>query len=480
MTNLLALFVILLMVGCGQDILHEAAEAGNLELIEKEIAEGANINSQNGRDGETPLQRAATRGQIEAAELLLSKGADVNIGRKKDGQTALDLAEDRGHEDLAKLLKKNGGRSTSYRSGSPVDLLKGIKWKYDDSGRDLGTAWREVSFDDAAWEVGYAPLGYGDEDIGTVIEFGPNEKKKHITSYFRVEFEVSKDYLEMDALVSLRCDDGAIIYLNGIEVIRYNMPAGEVSYMELSEKMISGPEENIFTNYPIDSKGIQKGRNVLAAQVHQRAGISSDLIFDLRFMPIGSKSNQSSVETPQVKSIKELLNGIDALLNDIGQETKEELVDGEEKTENLPSYTPVVEPEAMVGDVAKAFAAKNYSAFRRFTCLGMKKDDFKEFMVKNDNRKVVRAWDPVADDFQKELEGEMRRAFVEILEESLKKGFDWSQAKVVECERDDDVKALLRSGKVELSLHLDDCFLTPKGFLTFDAPRAKIREEVQD
>ena len=168
------------------------------------------------------------------------------------------------------------------------------------------------------------------------------------------------------------------------------------------------------------------------------------------------------------------------MLNDIGQETKEELVDGEEKTENLPSYTPVVEPEAMVGDVAKAFAAKNYSAFRRFTCLGMKKDDFKEFMVKNDNRKVVRTWDPVADDFQKELEGEMRSAFVEILDESLKKGFDWSQAKVVECERDDDVKALFRSGKVELSLHLDDCFLTPKGFLTFDAPRAKIRDEVQD
>jgi len=86
-----------------------------LDLIEKEIVEGANINSQNGRDGETPLQRAATRGQIEAAELLLSKGADVNIGRKRDGQTALDLAEDRGHDELAELLKKNGGKSSPDR-----------------------------------------------------------------------------------------------------------------------------------------------------------------------------------------------------------------------------------------------------------------------------------------------------------------------------------------------------------------------------
>ena len=112
---LAAIFIALLMVGCGQDALHEAAEIGNLELIEKKLLEGANINSQNGRDGETPLQRAATRGQLEAAELLLNKGADVNIGRKRDGQTALDLAEDRGHEELAELLIKNGGRSSPDR-----------------------------------------------------------------------------------------------------------------------------------------------------------------------------------------------------------------------------------------------------------------------------------------------------------------------------------------------------------------------------
>ena len=96
-----------------------------MELIEKEIAEGANINSQNGRDGETPLQRAATRGQIEAAELLLSKGADVNIGRKRDGQKALDLVADKGHEELTELLKKNGGRSSLDRS----DQVRPKTWR---------------------------------------------------------------------------------------------------------------------------------------------------------------------------------------------------------------------------------------------------------------------------------------------------------------------------------------------------------------
>ena len=191
--------------------------------------------------------------------------------------------------------------------------------------------------------------------------------------------------------------------------------------------------------------------------------------------PINPKSNQPSVETTQ-----EIFERMDALLNDIEQVAKEELVDDQEKTEKRESITTVVDPEALVREVAKAFAAKNYLAFRRFTCLGMRRDDFREFMVKNDNRKVVRTWDPVADDFQLELKDEMPRAFYEILLESRSKGFDWSQAKVVECERDDDVKAVLRSGNVVLSLHLDDCFMTPKGLLTFDEPRAKIRVEVQD
>ena len=130
----------------------------------------------------------------------------------------------------------------------------------------------------------------------------------------------------------------------------------------------------------------------------------------------------------------------------------------------------------MVRGVAKAFAAKDYGAFRKFTCLGMGKDAFKQFMAKNDDRKVVRTWDPVRDDFQEELVVEMQKAYAEILQEAREKGFDWSQAKVVECEVDDDVKAKLRSGNVELYLHLDDCFMTPQGLLTFDAPRARARE----
>ena len=90
--------------------IHEAAEKGDLEAIKQHIAAGTNINSTNGKDGETPLHRAITRGQTEAVKLLIEKGCDINIGRSKDGDTPLDMAESRGRTKSAKLLRDKGAK----------------------------------------------------------------------------------------------------------------------------------------------------------------------------------------------------------------------------------------------------------------------------------------------------------------------------------------------------------------------------------
>lgn len=150
-----------------------------------------------------------------------------------------------------------------------------------------------------------------------------------------------------------------------------------------------------------------------------------------------------------------------------------------------------VDPEAIAHEVIKALAAKDFDAFKQLTCLGMGKEAFKQFMSEEDSHKVERIWDSDRDDFQEELATAMQKAFVGITQIADIKGFDWSQAKIVEVEFDGDVKALLRSGSVdflkydgdvevllqsgsaELKLKLDDCFLTPRGLLMFDVPRAR-------
>ena len=92
------------------DALHKAAERGDLETMKKLIAEKADINSQAGKDGETPLLRAITRGQTEAAKLLIDSGADVNLGRKRDGRTPLAMAESRERTEIAAMLKAKGAK----------------------------------------------------------------------------------------------------------------------------------------------------------------------------------------------------------------------------------------------------------------------------------------------------------------------------------------------------------------------------------
>ena len=93
--------------------IHRAAEQGDLESLKKHIAAGGDINSQDGRAGETPLHRAITRGQTEAARLLIEGGCNLNIGRTKDGDTPLDMAEGRGRTEIAELLREKGAKKSS-------------------------------------------------------------------------------------------------------------------------------------------------------------------------------------------------------------------------------------------------------------------------------------------------------------------------------------------------------------------------------
>jgi len=89
--------------------LHEAAEENDVALIKQLLAAGININSTEGKDGETPLQRAITKNSIEAARLLVEEGADVNKPRA-DGETPLQMAEGRNRPEIAKLLRETGAK----------------------------------------------------------------------------------------------------------------------------------------------------------------------------------------------------------------------------------------------------------------------------------------------------------------------------------------------------------------------------------
>ncbi len=178
--------------------------------------------------------------------------------------------------------------------GFPVP--KNAVWQYSDKGTDLGTAWREPAFDASAWAFGPAQLGYGDGDEATTVGFGPNANSKYITTYFRHQFDVQST-AGIDSLqLSLMRDDGAIVYLNGEEIYRSNMPEGAVNFQTFASSNVSGSAESAYEVVKVGVQHVRVGRNILAVEIHQDAATSSDLSFNFGLEP--RRSDKKLVASP--------------------------------------------------------------------------------------------------------------------------------------------------------------------------------------
>ncbi len=171
--------------------------------------------------------------------------------------------------------------TTQGQGQSRLLVEPGSSWRYFDRGTEPAAAWKSASFADASWNVGAAPLGYGEDDLATTVSFGGNPNDKHITTYFRRKFEVADRSQVLDLSMRLERDDGAIVYLNNQEVARTNMPAGPVDFQTVASSWIGGGLEGQQLTFAIDPALLVDGANVLAVEVHQATAIDDDLKFEL-------------------------------------------------------------------------------------------------------------------------------------------------------------------------------------------------------
>jgi len=168
-----------------------------------------------------------------------------------------------------------------YANGQ-VLIDTGSNWKYLDDGSNQGTSWRNPSYNDASWSSGNAQLGYGDGDENTVISYGSNSNDKHITYYFRKQINVTNPSQQPNLKLRILRDDGAVVYINGTEVARSNMPTGTIYYNTFAAHTVSGSDENAYFEYIIPSSSLVTGQNIVAVEVHQRTSTSSDCSFNLK------------------------------------------------------------------------------------------------------------------------------------------------------------------------------------------------------
>ncbi|MGK0185478.1 MAG: hypothetical protein ACI9R3_001256 [Verrucomicrobiales bacterium] len=218
----------------------------------------------------------------------------------------------------------------------PLDIVRQLEvdasWRYNETGAkfDANLAhWaktRHAVGED--WSEGPGALAFEsklNDIIGTSLN-QPTQNQPYVTThYFETEIDIAADVVDRIAHIGIEhlIDDGAIFYVNGDEVFRYNMPSGEVNFATLAS---SGTEAEWIAVEKLSASSLVNGSNRISVEVHQSSVGSSDVAFGLRLdvavgPPAAGGADYSSLHLNEVSAADgesplmiELLNGGDQSL----------------------------------------------------------------------------------------------------------------------------------------------------------------------
>jgi hypothetical protein len=166
---------------------------------------------------------------------------------------------------------------------TPVE--RGRIWRWSPGNDRISEKWRDVDFDDSAWFQRKLDLGWVESP-----DLKPHGAVTATAYYFRYAFDVEDPGFFRNLLMKIKRSDGAIVYLNGQEVYRSNLPDG-VTARTLARAPATGMERNVYFPVKLDPSALRKGRNVIAVQIHRAEKNPGALTFDLEL--------NANVETTQ-------------------------------------------------------------------------------------------------------------------------------------------------------------------------------------
>ena len=163
----------------------------------------------------------------------------------------------------------------------------GETWKYSDTGQDLGTNWSQPNYDDSGWASGPARLGYGDTAVATTVSYGPDSTNRYLTTYYRHAFVAPANVVFTNLNFRVSRVDGAVVWLNGQEAFRTNMPSGPIGFNTEATLITTGQPSYIFYPTNLPASGLTAGTNLLAVEVHLRVPTRITSGLDLELLGMG-------------------------------------------------------------------------------------------------------------------------------------------------------------------------------------------------
>ncbi len=150
-------------------------------------------------------------------------------------------------------------------------------------------AWREASFsEDASWEVGQTPIGFGDDDDANVLD---DMRDGYTSVYLRREFTV--DAIPEALTLGAYYDDGCIIWLNGIEVARLRVDEGDIPFDGTAGSSHEAREYDLI-DLPNPAAYLSEGANVIAIHAFNLRITSADFSIDAELFAPGTEDEDPS------------------------------------------------------------------------------------------------------------------------------------------------------------------------------------------
>ncbi len=164
-------------------------------------------------------------------------------------------------------------------SSGPMVLPYQSTWKYAPEGTSYGTtSWAATSFNDAAWLSGQGAFGFGAHAYNTPLQRGPgNAPPNYPVFYFRKAVTIPSAGAYTSYRLRAFLDDGAVIYVNGVEVARKNVNPSNPNF-----PYTGAAGDSLVIDTLLSASLFQNGTNLIAAAVHQTGSTSSDILFDLQ------------------------------------------------------------------------------------------------------------------------------------------------------------------------------------------------------
>ena len=175
-------------------------------------------------------------------------------------------------------------------TSASVQLIKiDDTWKYYDKGA-APSNWAASDFTDGSWSSGQAPLGYKMAGVKTTVSYGDDPNRKHPTTYFRKTISLKTTPTRSDIfLLNYQVDDGFVVYVNGKEAGRFNMPSGTITFESFSSSYAD--DTPLTGTIELSSSLFKSGSNVIAVEIHNNKYASGDQYWAAElFTSVGSTS----------------------------------------------------------------------------------------------------------------------------------------------------------------------------------------------